>query len=163
MAININYSLSQQLGQLLTEQQKKLAVAESCTGGGLAQEITAVAGCGEYFLGGLVAYSPFTKMRFLQVKADTIEAYGLASEQVAKEMVLGLMQQSEADLGVSITGIAGPSGGSLEKPVGLVCFALADRTGMLKSCTKQFTSGRKHIRRCAIGFALQWMIDALKK
>lgn len=158
---NINFSLSQRLGLALRDRQLLLAVAESCTGGGLANEITAVAGSSAWFDRGFVTYSNESKMELLGVKAETLAHFGAVSEQAAAEMVCGVIAHSRADLAISITGIAGPSGGTTEKPVGYVCFGLMQRDEQYQTRVAHFTSGRKYIRRCAVGYALQWLLETI--
>jgi nicotinamide-nucleotide amidase len=115
---------------LLREQGKKLVTAESCTGGLLAHCLTNVAGASDMFVGGLVTYSNELKQSLLGVRADTLAAHGAVSEETAREMALGALARYGADYALAITGIAGPTGGSAEKPVGTVFIALADRAGV---------------------------------
>jgi nicotinamide-nucleotide amidase len=112
-------SLEEHLGLLLKARGWTLAAAESCTGGLLADRITNVPGASEYFLGGIVAYSNAAKEHFLGVQASTLEAHGAVSRETALEMAIGVRRAFGADLAVSITGIAGPSGAQAGKPVGL--------------------------------------------
>ena len=107
------------LAELLTSNKLTLATAESCTGGLLAGRIVNVSGSSAYFLGGVVAYHNSAKMKVLNVKAETLLRFGAVSEETAKEMVLGVKKLFGADCALSTTGIAGPSGGTPEKPVGL--------------------------------------------
>ena len=158
---NINYSLSLHLGQALRRQKMKLAVAESCTGGGLAEEVTAVEGASQWFDRGFVTYSNKSKIEELNVSAKTLEVHGAVSDEVAKEMAKGALQQSDADICLSITGISGPGGGTLEKPVGTVWFALVDKSGRCEVRLGQFTGGRKNVRSNSIQFALQWLLDSV--
>lgn len=113
------------LVRLLKERQQTLAVAESCTGGGLANRITNVPGASAVFLGGFITYSNAMKQKFLGVSAETLAAHGAVSESVAREMAEGARHRTGADFVLAITGIAGPDGGSAEKPVGTVFIALA--------------------------------------
>ncbi len=107
--------------------QVKLAIAESCTGGLIAAALTAIAGSSEVLERGFVAYSNEAKTELLAVPADLIAAAGAVSDTVAERMAEGALQRSHADIAVSVTGIAGPGGGGIEKPVGLMCFGLARR------------------------------------
>ncbi|MCH9643387.1 MAG: CinA family protein [Gammaproteobacteria bacterium] len=157
---NINYSLSIKLGKILKQKGLKVSVAESCTGGGLAEEITAVAGSSAYFNRGFVVYSNEAKQECLSVSKESLDEHGAVSEVVAREMAQGLLKHTDADLCVSITGTAGPSGGTVEKPVGTVCFGLVTKEGRCDSSREFFTSGRKHIRSNAICFALDWLLNA---
>lgn len=158
---NINYSLSQRLGMALNDRQLMLAVAESCTGGGLSNEITAVAGSSGWFDRGFITYTNEAKIEMLGVNPETIQRYGAVSAQAAAEMVEGVIVHSRADLAVSITGLAGPGGGTPTKPVGLVYFGLKQRDGTAETRTAHFSGGRKNIRRCAIGYVLQWLLETI--
>ncbi len=109
-----------ELGNLLQRWGFKLATAESCTGGLLASKLTDVPGSSNYFVGGVIAYSNQVKIKILNVKKETIEKYGAVSKECAEEMVKGVTEIFGVDVGISTTGIAGPSGGTEEKPVGLV-------------------------------------------
>lgn len=119
-------SLVLKVAELMLKKGKTLAVAESCTGGLLAKMITDLPGSSQYFWGSVTSYSNNAKISFLDVKMKTLEEYGAVSEQVAKEMALALINNSTADFALATTGIAGPEGGSEEKPVGMVFIALAD-------------------------------------
>ncbi len=118
-------TLEKQVGDLLSRLGLTLATAESCTGGLLAHRLTNVSGSSGYFVGGVVAYAYEAKEALLGVRHETLVRHGAVSEQVALEMARGVRQRLGTDLGVSVTGIAGPSGGTPEKPVGLTYIALA--------------------------------------
>jgi nicotinamide-nucleotide amidase len=118
-------SLEEIVGQLLKKQKKTLAVAESCSGGLISHRLTNVPGSSDYFLEGAIAYSNSAKIDLLAVPPELIEAHGAVSSPVARAMASGIRKRARADLGLSVTGIAGPTGGSLDKPVGLVFTALA--------------------------------------
>ena len=151
--------LSIMLGELLIQQKLMLAVAESCTGGLLASEITAVSGASHYFERGFVTYSNMSKHELLDVSLNTLQTYGAVSLETAKAMALGVLTHSHADVGVSITGVAGPSGGSEAKPVGFVCFGIADKKGYYDAQEQHFSGDRSAIREQAVSFALQWLVD----
>lgn len=122
-------SLESVVVSLLAQKRLKIAVAESCTGGLLASKITSVSGSSAVFDCGIVSYSNEIKERVLGVSKSSLEQYGAVSEQVAKEMAIGVLNLAQADIGVSITGIAGPDGGTEEKPVGTVFIGIATKSG----------------------------------
>ncbi len=157
--INQIYPNSKRLGELLKTQRLKIVTAESCTSGGLAYYLTAVSGSSEYLDRGFVTYSNQAKIDVLGVKPDVIEKFGAVSEQTAKAMAEGALRNSQADVAITITGVAGPLGGTLEKPVGLVCFGFMQKNQTAKTAKKFFTPDRAHIRHQAIAFALQWGIE----
>jgi nicotinamide-nucleotide amidase len=115
---------------MLTERGATLAVAESCTGGRIASLFTAMPGASAYFLCGVVTYSNFSKQEILGVSGDTLEKYGAVSRQVAEQMAEGVLAVSGADYAIATTGIAGPTGGTPDKPVGTVWIAVASREGV---------------------------------
>jgi nicotinamide-nucleotide amidase len=129
-------TLEETIGRMLSEKGMTVAVAESCTGGLVASRLTDVAGSSLYFLQGFVTYSNQAKQKTLGVQKELIESFGAVSEEVARAMAKGCLEKSGADIAVATTGIAGPSGGSPEKPVGIVCLAIAGKTsGTLLSKT----------------------------
>ncbi len=117
--------VEEKIGELLAARGLTLSTAESCTGGLVAHRITNVSGSSDYFLGGFVTYSNEAKRTFVEVQHETLVAHGAVSEETAREMARGARRQMGADLAVSVTGIAGPTGGTPEKPVGLVYIALS--------------------------------------
>jgi nicotinamide-nucleotide amidase len=121
--------LAETIGQLLTERGLTLAVAESCTGGLLGHLITNVSGSSAYFPGGIICYSNEAKRAYVGVRAESLDKHGAVSAEVAVEMASGVRQAFDTDIGIAITGIAGPGGGREDKPVGLVYIALADAAG----------------------------------
>jgi len=141
-------SLPEHVGTLLAERGQTLALAESCTGGLAAELITRIAGSSRYFLGGVVAYANSAKTELLGVPAQLIAEHGAVSAQVARAMAEGVRQRLGADLGLAFTGIAGPAGGTPEKPVGLVHWALASAAGTQLG-ERVFIGGRLDIRRRA--------------
>lgn len=118
-------TLEEYVGDLLRVQRLTLATAESCTGGLIGHRLTNIAGSSDYYLGGIIAYSNQAKMQVLNVQEKTLMIYGAVSEQVASEMARGARIALHSDMAVSVTGIAGPGGGTSEKPVGLTYIALA--------------------------------------
>jgi nicotinamide-nucleotide amidase len=151
-------SLADQLGRQLKEKGQMLALAESCTGGWIAQSVTEIAGSSAWFDRGFVTYSNAAKVGMLGVRESTLEQYGAVSPQTASEMVAGALKFSEADIALAVTGIAGPGGGTAEKPVGLV-FIAWQRRGQSCHCLEQhFEGGRNAVRRQTVQKALQCLL-----
>jgi nicotinamide-nucleotide amidase len=121
--------LEEIVANLLKNKNLKIATAESCTGGLLADRLTNIPGSSEYFIEGIVSYHNSAKINLLNVKEETLDKYGAVSEETAREMAIGLYKKSGVDITVSVTGIAGPSGGTVEKPVGTVFIAIVDKNG----------------------------------
>ncbi|KQA98142.1 nicotinamide-nucleotide amidase [Vibrio metoecus] len=153
--------MSQQLGLLLAKQQQILTTAESCTGGGVAYWVTEVAGSSAWFDRSFVTYSNEAKQEMIGVREATLQQFGAVSEQTVEEMALGALLHSKATLAAAISGIAGPGGGSAEKPVGTVCFGFASVQGWLKIETCHFTGDREQVRQQAIKHVLQSLIQHL--
>ena len=156
-------TLAAELGALLKARGYMLALAESCTGGMVAEAITSVAGCSAWFDRGFVTYSNQAKIDMLGVSAQTLETFGAVSEETAREMALGALKHSPAHIAGSITGIAGPNGGTADKPVGAVCFAWAEINQPTITMTKNFDGNRRKIRQQAATFLMRQLIDQLKK
>jgi len=146
-------SLEQIAGYYLQMHSATLAVAESCTGGMVAQRLTSVAGSSRYFLGGLVVYSNELKTKLADVPTELIEQYGAVSREVAAALAEGVRDRCGTTLGVGITGVAGPTGGSAEKPVGLVYHAIADEDGT-DVIERLYSGDRYRVRRAASQQAL---------
>ena len=140
----------------------KISCAESCTGGLVGAALTEIPGSSDVFNGSAVTYSNEAKKNILGVKDDTLKNFGAVSEECAGEMAQGALKIYNADLSVSITGIAGPDGGTELKPVGTVCFGVASK-GNIKTCTKNFAGNRSEIRNKAKNFALYELLKALSK
>ena len=153
--------LAERLGRLLLERGEWLAAAESCTGGWLAQSVTAIAGSSAWFDRGFVTYSNAAKVDMLAVSESTLERHGAVSEAVARAMAQGVLAHSRADWSVAITGIAGPSGGTPEKPVGTVCFAWAWTDGGCEAQTCHFAGDRLAVREQSVRHALSGLIERL--
>jgi len=149
------------IGELLRKEKKTLSAAESCTGGRVSDKITNIPGSSDYFMGSAVTYSNEAKSELLGVNPESLKAYGAVSEQVAKEMALGCRRKFHSDIGMSTTGIAGPSGGSKEKPVGLVWFAVTDG-GRTMAEEKTFSGDRIAIKEAAAAHAISLAIDFVK-
>ena len=152
---------AEQLGLRLQKQQRRLATAESCTGGWLGKIITDIAGSSYWYDRGFITYSNQAKQDLLNVPPDILQAHGAVSEQTARAMVQGVLTHSPADVALSITGIAGPEGGTLDKPVGLVWFGWAVRDGELLSEHRIFRGDREAVRRQACLHALQGVLPLL--
>lgn len=146
--------LSETLGRLLKESEYVLTTAESCTGGGVATVITDIAGSSAWFDRSFVTYSNGAKMDMLGVQSRTLDNYGAVSEATVTEMAQGALKHSYATHAIAISGIAGPGGGSEDKPVGTVCFAWAASSGWQKVETCLFSGDRGEVRQQAIMHAL---------
>jgi nicotinamide-nucleotide amidase len=149
-------TLESVVGRLLRERSLTLAVAESCTGGLVGHRVTNVPGSSAYFREGVVCYSDGTKQRLLGVRADTLQVHGAVSEETAREMAVGVRERAGSGLGLATTGIAGPDGGTAEKPVGTVCLALASDTGVV-SRRYQLWGTRDWIKLLTSQLALDWL------
>ncbi len=152
--------MARSLGTAALARGAMIATAESCTGGLVAGAITAVAGSSAWFDRGLVTYSNRAKEQELGVTRSAIERFGAVSEQTARAMAEGVIRASSADWAVAVTGIAGPDGGSAEKPVGTVWFAWAG-PGHLQSLRRQFDGDRSAVREASVRVALEGLIDRL--
>ena len=120
-------TMEQVIAKLLTERGETVSTAESCTGGLIARRLTELGGSSKYFMEGAVTYSNEAKVRTLNVSQETLDKFGAVSSETAEEMARGMRERADTDYAISVTGIAGPDGGSEEKPVGTVWFGLADR------------------------------------
>ncbi|RKR06764.1 nicotinamide-nucleotide amidase [Kushneria sinocarnis] len=154
-------SLAVTLGEQCRRHDCHVVTAESCTGGGVAEAITAVAGSSGWFGTGYVTYSNAAKQQLLGVSAASLERFGAVSEAVVREMVAGACAASGAELGVAISGIAGPEGGSDDKPVGTVWLAWQDGTEARAEC-HCFAGDRDEVRRAAVIRALEGMSALLE-
>lgn len=139
-----------------------MATAESCTGGWVAQAITAVPGSSAWFECGFVTYSNEAKQELLGVQAATLSTHGAVSEATVREMAAGALTRSRAEVACAISGIAGPSGGSAEKPVGTVCFAWAMVGRAVETASLHFDGDRRAIRAQSVRAALQGLLDRLQ-
>lgn len=148
--------------RLFAQNHKKIAAAESCTGGLIAGALTCVPGASDVFERGFVTYSNDAKTDLLGVLPDTLAHFGAVSDEVAEEMASGALAYSLADVAVSVTGIAGPGGATAHKPVGLVCFGLAQRDAGRFHYRCQFPGDRDRVRLQAVAEALKLLQAALK-
>lgn len=150
--------LSQRLGEQLQRCNWRVATAESCTGGAVAAAITAATGSSGWFEYGIVSYANAAKEKLLAVSPETLEREGAVSEPVVIEMIRGVLALSGADIAVAISGIAGPGGGSPEKPVGTVWFAWGTASGEMKTELKKFSGTRTDVQEAALVWALQGLL-----
>jgi nicotinamide-nucleotide amidase len=150
--------LAAEVGTALKSRGWRLALAESCTGGGLAEAVTAVAGSSEWFDRGWVTYSNAAKVELLGVSPATLESHGAVSEETAREMAAGALARSRSQVALAVTGIAGPGGGSPLKPVGTVCFAWAAPGQEPQATTRHFPGERRRVRRQSIAYALRQLL-----
>ncbi len=145
---------AQELSELLIANGLTISVAESCTGGSLSHAITSIPGASSYFDCGYITYSNQSKVDMLGVEVQTIKTYGAVSEEVALEMVIGVSNRSHCDVALSITGVAGPTGGTTEKPVGTVCFGFFCN-GKTSTTKKLFSGDRANIVSQSVSYALK--------
>ncbi len=159
-------SFIKQLANQLIEKKLKVAVAESCTGGMLAQQFTSLSGSSKWFECGFVTYSNASKIRLLGVEADVLNEYGAVSAQVAEQMAIGVLEHSDADISASITGIAGPGGGTEGKPVGTVYIATAVKNEIKNQPAKVghhlFVGDHQAIREQTTDMAIAELIKRIK-
>jgi nicotinamide-nucleotide amidase len=144
-----------QLAELLLKRRQTIATAESCTGGWVAKVLTDRAGSSSYLLAGIVTYSNDAKKDLLGVTDASLEAHGAVSEPVVREMVAGALATTKADVAVAISGVAGPGGGSDDKPVGTVWFAWGRSPADTEAVVEYFSGDRDAVRRQAVRFALE--------
>jgi len=152
--------IARQVGKKLRSSHSLLVTAESCTGGWVAQAVTSVAGSSEWFERGYVTYSNAAKREALGVRAATLARHGAVSEPTAREMARGALKRSRGTIALSVTGIAGPGGGSPGKPVGTVCFAWAQGR-KIRSETRRYKGGRRNIRQRSVVHALHGVLKWL--
>lgn len=153
--------IATQLGELLKSHGLMLVTAESCTGGGVAQAITDVAGSSVWFERGFVTYSNLSKQQMLGVSETTLNQHGAVSQATVREMVAGALKHSSAQVALAVSGVAGPDGGSAEKPVGTVWFAWGIKEGIVTAERHQIDGNRTTVRAQAVQVALQGTINLL--
>jgi len=153
-------TIAQQLGEILCKKNAKLTTAESCTGGGTYEAITAVTGSSQWFEFGFVTYANSAKQQLLGVSKEALDEYGAVSEQVVKQMAQGAIKQSQADYAIAVSGIAGPDGGTQDKPIGTVWVCWQTPT---RSWTQQLmlSGDRQAVRTAAIKKSLQQLLQHL--
>lgn len=162
------HELARAVGLALTHRQWKIALAESCTGGLVCATLTDLSGSSDWFERGYITYSNRAKTACLDVPTEILQSFGAVSEEAAKDMAKGALHHANVNAAISITGIAGPSGGSIEKPVGTVCFGWAikedganDLVNVI-TMTKHFKGDRQTVRQQACDFALSKFLELLK-
>jgi nicotinamide-nucleotide amidase len=153
----VTQQLATELGQLLLRKNLSITTAESCTGGGISYAITAISGSSAYLDRSFITYSNKAKQQMLGVKSATLLQFGAVSEETVVEMARGAAAAAGSNVAIAVSGIAGPTGGSPQKPVGTVCFGFAV-DGHVVSTTLVFTGDREQVRQQSIDFALQQTI-----
>lgn len=154
-------ALAEKVAARLKARGGVLVSAESCTGGWVAQALTAIAGSSAWFDRGFVTYSNAAKEEMLGVRPDTLSRHGAVSEETALEMVRGALERSRGTIALAITGIAGPTGGSATKPVGTVCFAWGTKGDPPKAETRRFAGDREAVRRQSVEHVLARVLELL--
>ncbi|MFZ0564594.1 MAG: CinA family protein [Chlamydiales bacterium] len=152
-------NLEKKIHSLFIAKKQTLSLAESCTGGALSYRFVQIPDCSLYFLGSIVAYSNDAKKHILGVRAATIETFGAVSEETAKEMARGALNRFGSTYAVATSGIAGPSGGTEQKPIGTICFAIAIEPDDLHSWTSHFEGERNEIIEAGVKETLQHLYD----
>lgn len=155
--------IAQELGQALQARRLLVTTAESCTGGWVGQAITAIAGSSEWFERGFVSYSDTAKQEMLGVSEQTLRQYGAVSEETALEMAEGALRFSHAHLSLAVTGIAGPTGATPDKPIGLVWIAWSSLQLPPKAKKAYFSGDRDQIRQQAVALAMTGLLDYMEK
>ncbi|PYE35519.1 nicotinamide-nucleotide amidase [Idiomarina fontislapidosi] len=151
-----------ELAQQLSQRQQTLATAESCTGGGIGYLLTEIAGSSSWFNGGLITYTNALKQQLLGVSSDTLAQHGAVSQACVEQMAQGAIKQCQSDWAIAVSGIAGPGGGSLEKPVGLVWMAICHGTEC-SSYQQLFAGDRSEVRLATIDYVLNRLLEKLQK
>jgi len=154
-------TLAPAVGARLKAARLTLATAESCTGGWVAQAVTTVSGSSEWFDRGFITYSNEAKQEMLGVRGETLARHGAVSEETAREMASGALARSRAGVALAVTGVAGPTGGTAVKPVGMVCFAWAQRGTPPQSETRRLSGDRGEVRRQSVIIALEGLLERI--
>jgi nicotinamide-nucleotide amidase len=155
------YRLAEKVGAALKKRKLMLATAESCTGGWISEAVTMVPGSSDWFERGFVTYTYISKREMLGVKEATLGRHGAVAEEVVREMAEGALAHSHAQVAVAVSGVAGPSGGTPEKPIGTVCFAWAAKDGATRAETRRFSGNREAVRRRSVEHALKGLLALL--
>ncbi|HET7634122.1 MAG TPA: nicotinamide-nucleotide amidohydrolase family protein [Burkholderiales bacterium] len=156
------HELARRVGEALAARGLMLATAESCTGGGVGEAVTAIAGSSGWYERGFVTYTYISKREMLGVRPETLERHGAVSEQTVREMAAGALAASHAQVAVAVSGTAGPAGGTPDKPVGTVCFGWAIKNGELRVETRHFDGDREAVRRQSVACALAGILELLE-
>lgn len=157
------YELAERVGRQLKDRGLMATTAESCTGGWIAEAITMVPGSSAWFERGFVTYTYISKREMLGVRGETLERHGAVSEECVTEMVYGALERSHAQAAVAVSGTAGPSGGTPQKPVGTVCFAWAIKNGERRSDTRHLVGDREAVRKQSVIHALEVLSQMLER
>ena len=156
-------TISSELGELLKLKDYSFTCAESCTGGWVGHALTSIPGSSEWFGSSFVTYSYEAKTQILGVSSEDLDGFGAVSEEIVEQMVSGALGKSDANVGVAISGIAGPAGGTDTKPVGTVCFAWKIEGQDVITSTEYFSGGRNEVRYSSVERALMGTIELVKK
>ena len=156
-------TISSELGELLKLKDLSFTCAESCTGGWVGHALTSIPGSSEWFGSSFVTYSYEAKSQILGVSSEDLDSFGAVSEEIVEQMVSGALDKSAANVGVAISGIAGPAGGTETKPVGTVCFAWKMNDQDVITSTEHFSGGRNEVRYSSVERALMGTIELVKK
>ena len=156
------YELAARTGRALETRGMMMTTAESCTGGWIAEAVTAVPGSSAWFDRGFVTYTNISKREMLGVRDETLEQHGAVSEAVVIEMVRGALGRSHAQVACAVSGVAGPAGGTVEKPVGMVCFGWGVKDGAPRAETRHFAGDREAVRRQSVAHALRVLIGMIE-
>ena len=163
MPDSVLYRLAEEVGSELKRRGLMLATAESCTGGWVSEAVTMVPGSSDWFERGFVTYTHISKREMLGVESDTLGGHGSVSEQTVREMVTGALARSHAQVALAVSGVAGPGGGTPEKPVGTVCFAWGSANSAPRAETRHFPGDREAVRRQSVEHALKGVLDLLAR
>ncbi len=155
------YKLAEEVGAALKQRKLMLATAESCTGGWVSEAVTMVPGSSDWFERGFVTYTYISKREMLGVKEATLGRHGAVAEEVVREMAEGALARSRAQVAVAVSGVAGPGGGTPEKPVGTVCFAWAMKDNAPRTETQRYKGDREAVRRQSVERALKGVLALL--
>ena len=153
------FELGEQVGAALKSKNMVLTTAESCTGGWIGEVVTMVSGSSAWYDRGFITYTNAAKQQMLSVKATTLREHGAVSEAVVREMADGALASSSAQIAIAVSGVAGPTGGTPDKPVGTVCIGWARKGGAVRAETCHFDGDRESVRRQSVVRALRGVLD----